>query len=188
MQLFSHLHQVFLWNVTLIIFINILKNSLNIFHWIIFTRLLSHQLHELLKTNLTSIICIKYWHCNIHKCPPWLVPSILSDCFSKIQWSQHSIMVIVQKVKNLFKNFNISHWTLCDNKLFRVKVNISLWLFETRPWSFLRSAVFKLRDSERSSASSHLGDSAHTHFRDWKIIEIYFYIKIYNNFYKCSIG
>lgn len=163
-KLLGHLHQVFLWNVSFVVLINVFENPFNILICVIFAWLLSHKFDKLLKTDLTSIICIKHWHGYVNESSSWLISTIFPDSFSEIQRSQHSIVVIIQKIEDLLVNFDITNCAFGNDKLFRVEIHVSFWITEARFCFLLWSAVLKLRYSEGSSATAHLRMSIHTHF------------------------
>ena len=156
MQLLCHLYQVLFRNKSLIVLINILKNSLNILDCIILAWLLCHQLHKLLKTDLTSIIRIKHWHSDVYKCSSWLVASILSDGLSQIQWCQHTIMIVIQKVKHLLVYFNVAYSALSYDEFFWIEVDNFLWLSETWSGFLFRRAILELWYSERTFSTAKL--------------------------------
>lgn len=163
-KLLGHLHQVFLWNVSFVVLINVFENPFNILIWVIFAWLLSHKFDKLLKTDLTSIICIKYWHGYVNKSSSWLISTVFPYGFSEIQRSQHSIVVIIQKIEDLLVNFNVTNCAFGNDKLFRVEIHVPFWITEAWFCFLLWSAVLELWYSEGSSATAHLRMSIHTHF------------------------
>lgn len=164
MKLFSHLHQVLLWNVTLIILIDVLKDSLNVLNRVVLAWLLSHQLHKLFETNLSPSVSIENWHCNIDESSSWFVSSVLSDGLSKIKRSEHTVVVVIEEIEDLLEDLDISNRALCHDILFGIEVDIFFGLFEAEPWSFLGCVFLELLDSKWSSSSAKLIISADTHF------------------------
>ncbi len=124
MKFLGHLQEVISCYEAFIVLVNILENSLNIFVCVIFTRLLSHKLNELLELNLPSIISIENRHSDVNKSSSWLISTILSDSFSKIKRRQHTIMIIIQEIKDLLEDFYVSDTAFGNNVLFRIKVNV----------------------------------------------------------------
>ena len=122
MQLFCCSNEVLFWNVPLILIIKITEYSVNIIISISFARFLGHEFDELPEGYLTTIINVKYWHCNINERSSRLVSTVFPNCSSQIQRCQHAIMVIIQKIKNMFKNLNIMLWTLSNDVFFWIEL------------------------------------------------------------------
>jgi hypothetical protein len=66
-----------------------------------------HQLHKLLKTDLTTLIDIEVGHSHINKTSRRIKSTILFDGFSEVQWSKHIIMIIIKVIENLLEHFYI---------------------------------------------------------------------------------
>lgn len=76
-------------------------------------------------------------------------------------------MVIVQEIKHLLVDFNVTDCALSDDELFGIEVDILARLSETGSGLFLWCTVLELRDSEGSLASAKLGMATHAH---WLVI------------------
>ena len=131
MQLFSHLQQILLGNEPFIVLIDVLEDSLDIFDRVVLAGLLGHQLDEFLETDLTSIVGVEHRHRHVDEGSSWLVATVLPDGFSQIQGCEHAIMVVVQKVKDLFVDLDVSDCAFCDDEFFGVEVDVLLGLSET---------------------------------------------------------
>lgn len=63
-------------------------------------------------------------------------------------------MVIIKKVKYLFIDFNVFNCALGNDEFLGVKVNVFIGLSETGAGFLIRSAIFKLGDSEGSTPTT----------------------------------
>jgi hypothetical protein len=125
---------------------------------------LCHELHELLKTNLTSIIGVEIWHGDVYKCSSWFVSTIF-EIPSQIEWGQHTIVILIKEIEELFVDFYVSDWALGDDELFGVKVDIfsgareavSLLSFGSGTFfnAFSRSETLPVSSSEFAQGSAH---------------------------------
>lgn len=156
--------QIFRGDEALVFFVNIFKDSFNVFYSVILIWFLGHEFDELFEADLTSIIGIKYWHRDVNKSSSGFV-STLSQIFSQVKWSQHAIMIFVKEIKDLLEDFNVSDWALCDNKLFGIEVDIfsdfgeaaslSALCFGTFLDTVIISKAFSMASAEFAERSAH---------------------------------
>jgi hypothetical protein len=85
-----------------------------------------HQLNELLEANFSSFIKIEVGHGDVDEASRRVVASVLFHSFSEVKGSQHPIVVIIEVVENLLEHLNISFVSISCDKLFGVKIDISL--------------------------------------------------------------
>lgn len=107
LQLLGNGHQVFRRDKSVVVFINVIKYSLDIFLCIFLTGFDSHHVHEFLEGDLTSVISIELTHRHVNECSSGFVPSILTDSLSKIKRCKHTVIIGIKIVKDLLKHINI---------------------------------------------------------------------------------
>ncbi len=81
-HLFGQLEQVSLIDVPFSLLIQWFEDSDKVIFSVLFIRLDCEEFDELSEINLSSVICIKYRHCDIDKFPSGIVATELSDTFS----------------------------------------------------------------------------------------------------------
>lgn len=179
-ELFCAGNQVFRRYESFVILINVWEYSLNIIFCIFFTGVCRHKLNKLFKTDFSSFINIEVRHGNVDKTSRGIEPTVLFNSFSEVQWSQHSIVIIIEIIKYLFEHLNIFFVCFCSDELFWVKINVSLRVSKATFHFLFRSNSTVFTQSEWSMASPVFAwVSAHIKLSNYNISNNF--NKIYNN-------
>jgi len=142
LQFLSSSNQILLRYIPFSFLVEVLENTLDVIISIRFAGTISHHLDKLFEGYFTAIISIKYWHCDVDKWSAGLVSSKISDCFTDIHRSEHTVVVIVKKIEHLLENFDVSDWTLCDHIFFGIEIDILFNSHARFLSSFFRSLSF----------------------------------------------
>ena len=124
LQLLSSSDQILLRYIPFAFLIEVLENALDVVFGISFAGTIGHHLDELFECYFTAVVGVEYWHGDVDEWSAWLVSSEISDSFTDIHGGEHAVVVIVEKIEDLFENFDVSDWTLCDHVFFGIEIDI----------------------------------------------------------------
>lgn len=108
-QFFGCGQKVFLADESFPIFVEILKNTLDILVSIALVRLLGHHFDEFPEGDLTTVVGVEVTHGHVDEGPAGLVAAVVSDGLAQIHGSEHAVVVVVQVVEDLLEDLDLSY-------------------------------------------------------------------------------